>query len=90
MNGSSEILRYPTIALVDILRTAPVAWTTDPSNPLNERRKVNVQARVIVTSKAVVPAVTLPSSSRRGAREPAGRPIIMAPGRRWTWKNGRD
>jgi len=47
MDGSSEILRHPTIAVIDILRTQPGAWRTDPSNPLNKRREVRVEAHVI-------------------------------------------
>ena len=47
MNSSSNSARHPTIALIDILDTEPDAWTTDPSNPLNERRVVSVEARVI-------------------------------------------
>jgi len=47
MNGSSEIRRHPTIALMEILRAEPGGWTTDPSNSRNERREVNIEARNI-------------------------------------------
>jgi hypothetical protein len=69
MNGSSEILRHPTIALIDILRTQPGVWRTDPSNPLNERRDVKVEARVIEYLKGNGPRddVTFVVTQRRPA-----------------------
>jgi hypothetical protein len=73
MNSSSEILRYPTIALVDIVRTKPGVWTTDPSNPLNERREVSVKARAIEYLKGDGPRgdVSFAVTQRRPA---SGRP----------------
>src|SRR5262245_13417872 len=47
MNTICEILRYPAILLIDILGTESGAWSADPSNALNERRVVSVEARVI-------------------------------------------
>jgi hypothetical protein len=47
MRANSEILRYPTIALIDVIHTEPGVWATDPGNPLNERREADVQARVL-------------------------------------------
>jgi hypothetical protein len=47
MDGSSEILRHPTIALVEILRAEPGGWTIDPSNSRNKYRDVNIEARNI-------------------------------------------
>jgi hypothetical protein len=47
MARSSELLRHPTIALIDVVRTELGVWASDPSNPLNEHREVDVQAHVI-------------------------------------------
>jgi hypothetical protein len=56
MNSSSEILRYAAIALIDIVSTEASEWVTDPNNRLNERRDVNVKARVIEYLKGSGPS----------------------------------
>jgi hypothetical protein len=71
MNTSCEILRYPAIVLIDILGTEPGAWTTDPSNALNELRMVSVEARVIEYLKGSGPRgdVTFVVTQRRPAND---------------------